>query len=180
MGGFFGRRLYWGGSAGAARIRVARPASAPMKNAETSPRRFAPGLLWLAAALASTAPVTGLAQETLELKQHELAVRYYGLFAGTSDAIADLYLRSVDYGGVTTKLQEEIDRLQKTIDDGDPIDVNVLRGLGAAYEGLGNFRASQRGGSLCSAGSIQIWKSVVSSLSRLYSACRMPLPADIT
>ena len=57
--------------------------------------------------------VVKLAQEAVEAKEFGLAIRFYSLFAGTSDAISDLYIRSVDYGGVTAKLQEEIDRLQK-------------------------------------------------------------------
>lgn len=86
--------------------------------------------------------VIQLAQDAGTAKMFELAIRYYGLFAGTQDAIHDLLMRSVEYGGITAKLQEEIDRLQKEIDGGDPMDVNVLRGLGAAYDGLGNARAS--------------------------------------
>ena len=86
--------------------------------------------------------VINLAQEAYESKQYSLAVRFYSLFASTGDAISDLYLRSIDYGGVTSKLQEEIDRLQKEIDGGDPIDATVLRGLAAAYDGLGDYRAS--------------------------------------
>ncbi|MFV1994034.1 MAG: tetratricopeptide repeat protein [Verrucomicrobiales bacterium] len=86
--------------------------------------------------------VVQLAQEAGTAKQFGLAVRFYSLYAGVREAILDLTIRSVEYGGITTKLQQEIDKLEALIDSGDPLDVNVLRGLAAAQEGLGNIRAS--------------------------------------
>ncbi len=86
--------------------------------------------------------VIKMAQEAGKDKQYGLALRYYSLYAGTMDAIQDLLDRAIAYGGVTAKIQEEIDALQAKIDSGDPVDVNVLRGIAACYEGLGNFHAS--------------------------------------
>ncbi|MEM7145175.1 MAG: tetratricopeptide repeat protein [Verrucomicrobiota bacterium] len=85
--------------------------------------------------------VVQLAQQAGQAKQFAFALRVYSLYAGLEDAKADLMDRAADYGGVTEKLQVEIDKIDAELAKGDPLDLNVLRGIAACYDGVGDLEA---------------------------------------
>ncbi|MEM8952781.1 MAG: tetratricopeptide repeat protein [Verrucomicrobiota bacterium] len=85
--------------------------------------------------------IVQLAQQAGQAKQFEFALRVYSLYAGLEDAKADLLDRASEYGGVTEKLQIEIDKIDEELAKPDPLDVNVLRGIAACYDGVGDLEA---------------------------------------